>query len=124
MAISIGDLSSAVMSALQEFEQETAEAMKESVASAAEVCLESVRANSPRDTGDYQKGWAKKTVYEDDHDIRVRIYNKDHHQLTHLLEDGHANVDGGRTEGQPHIGPASEQASQVLMKDVKIKVGR
>lgn len=124
MAIAVGDLADAVMAALQEFEQETTEAVKESVVTAADVCLESVRADSPRDTGDYAKGWRKKTVYEDEHDMRVRIYNKDHYQLTHLLEDGHANVDGGRTEGKPHIGPASDRASQILQKDIKIKVGR
>lgn len=124
MAVSVDGLADAIMDALQEFETEAAEAVKESVVSAADACLASVKANSPKDSGDYQKGWRVKTVYEGEHDMRVRVYNKDHYQRTHLLEDGHANVDGGRTEGKPHIGPAADQASRVLERDIKIKVGR
>lgn len=124
MAVSVNGLADAIMDALQEFETEATEAVKESVVSAADACLASVKANSPKDSGDYQKGWRVKKVYECEHDMRVRVYNKDHYQRTHLLEDGHANVDGGRTEGKPHIGPAADQASRVLERDIKIKVGR
>ena len=124
MSVSVDGLADAIMDALQEFETEATEAVKESVVSAADACLASVKANSPKDSGDYQKGWRVKTVYEGEHDMRVRVYNKDHYQRTHLLEDGHANVDGGRTEGKPHIGPAADQASRVLERDIKIKVGR
>ena len=124
MAVSVDGLADAIMDALQEFETEATEAVKESVVSAADTCLASVSANSPKDSGDYQKGWRVKKVYEGEHDMRVRVYNKDHYQRTHLLEDGHANVDGGRTEGKPHIGPAADQASRVLERDIKIKVGR
>ena len=124
MAVSVDGLADAIMDALQEFETEATEAVKESVVSAADACLASVKANSPKDSGDYQKGWRVKEVYEGEHDMRIRVYNKDHYQRTHLLEDGHANVDGGRTEGKPHIGPAADQASRVLERDIKIKVGR
>lgn len=124
MSVSVDGLADAIMDALQEFETEATEAVKESVVSAADACLASVKANSPKDSGDYQKGWRVKKVYEGEHDMLVRVYNKDHYQLTHLLEDGHANVDGGRTEGKPHIGPAADQASRVLERDIKIKVGR
>ena len=124
MAVSVNGLADAIMDALQEFETEATEAVKESVVSAADACLASVKANSPKDSGDYQEGWRVKKVYEGEHDMRIRVYNKDHYQRTHLLEDGHANVDGGRTEGKPHIGPAADQASRVLERDIKIKVGR
>ena len=124
MAVSVNGLADAIMDALQEFETEATEAVKESVVSAADACLASVKANSPKDSGDYQKGWRVKKVYEGEHDMRVRVYNKDHYPLTHLLEDGHANVDGGRTEGKPHIGPAADQAGRILERDIKIKVGR
>lgn len=124
MLVSVDGLADAIMDALQEFETEATEAVKESVVSAADACLASVKANSPKDSGDYQEGWRVKKVYEGEHDMRIRVYNKDHYQRTHLLEDGHANVDGGRTEGKPHIGPAADQASRVLERDIKIKVGR
>jgi len=51
------------------------------------------------------------------------IYNKPHYRLTHLLEDGHLNRDGSRTEGKPHIEPAARAAEAILMKKVELTIG-
>ena len=50
----------------------------------------------------YASGWTselQKTRYS----TTVTIYNRTQPGLAHLLEYGHANVDGGRTPGRPHI---------------------
>lgn len=123
MAIPIEDLAQAVADELQAYQQEVVEDLKDSVNDAGKACLKEIKANSPADSGDYRKGWKLKTAYESESDIRLQVYNKDHYQLTHLLEDGHANVDGGRTPGRPHIGPAADRAAAALEKAVKVKVG-
>ena len=123
MPISIDGLAQAIAAELQAYQQEVVDDLKSSVHDAGKACLYEIKANSPADTGDYRKGWKIKTAYESETDIRLQVYNKDHYQLTHLLEDGHANVDGGRTPGRPHIGPAADQAAEKLEKDVKVKVG-
>ncbi len=123
MAVKINGLTDAVTEALQEYRQEVVEDLKASVKSVAKTCLKEIRANSPKDTGAYQQGWQVRKAYESDSDIRMEIHNQNHYQLTHLLEDGHANVDGGRTPGQPHIGPAAEHAAEMLENDAKVRLG-
>lgn len=123
MAIPIDELAQAVIAELHAYQQEVIDDLKDSVNDAGKACLNEIKANSPADSGDYRKGWKLKTAYESETDIRLQVYNKDHYQLTHLLEDGHANVDGGRTPGRPHIGPAADRAAVRLEKNVKVKVG-
>ncbi len=64
-----------------------------------------LREKSPKDTGDYAKGWR----YRKEAPGRYRVYNKDKPQLTHLLEKGHAKRGGGRVEAKVHIKPAEER---------------
>lgn len=124
MAIKVDDLTDAIVEELRGYRQEVVDDLKESVESAADACVNELRRTSPKDTGDYRKGWRKTNAYESDSDIRVQVHNATDHQLTHLLEDGHAKVSGGRTPAQPHIGPAADNAAQLLEKDVKMKVGK
>lgn len=123
MSIPIDGLAQAIADELQAYQQDVVEDLKNSVSDAAKECLNEIKANSPADTGDYRKGWKLKKAFESESDIRLQVYNKDHYQLTHLLEAGHANVDGGRTPGKPHIGPAADRAAESLEKNVKVKVG-
>ncbi|MCI6692505.1 MAG: HK97 gp10 family phage protein [Clostridium sp.] len=64
-----------------------------------------LKQTSPKKTGDYRKGWRVT-------DIKGKkiIHNKTDYQLTHLLENGHAKVSGGRVAPKVHIRPAEEQA--------------
>lgn len=121
-------LAAAIADALEEFQEETMQDVKISVRDAAKVCVESLKETSPRREkkreNPYSEGWRSKVAYESGTDIRVQVYNKTNYQLTHLLEDGHAKVSGGIVSGIPHIGPASEKASEKLEKDVLIKVGK
>jgi len=124
MAISVDQLADAVADALTEFSDALMEDVKDSVRSAADVCKAELRANSPELTGDYKEGWRVKTAYEGPTDIRLQVHNKTNYQLTHLLEDGHANVSGGRTPAHPHIAAAADKTAQFLAKDVNMKVGK
>lgn len=59
----------------------------------------------------YANGWRGKIIAKRN-SVSCIIYNKDKWQLTHLLENGHAKVDGGRVEGKPHIAPVNEWAQE------------
>lgn len=123
MSVSVDGLADAISRELQAYSQDVADDLKKSVKKAARVCVNELMTTSPEDTGDYRKGWRVKTAYESQSDIRVDVHNATDYQLTHLLEDGHAKVGGGRVEGTPHIGPAADNAAALLEKDVKLRVG-
>ena len=123
MSIKIDNLADAIAQELHAYKQEVTDGVKKSVKKAAKACADELRVTSPKDTGEYAQSWRTRAAYEDDYDIRMEVYNRDHHQLTHLLEDGFAHVGGGRVTAQPHIGPAADNAATLLEKDIKVKVG-
>lgn len=118
--VKIDELADAIIKELSEYNQEVTDGVKQEVKSVANECKTEIQQNSPKLTGSYRKGWREKTMYESADDIRISIYNKTDYQLTHLLENGHAKVNGGRVEGKPHIGPAEQNAEQKLLNRVKV----
>lgn len=87
-----------------------------------ETAVETVRylkANSPKGTRkskSYAKTWKadRNKHFTGAYRWSMTVYNDKNYRLTHLLENGHAKVNGGRTKAQPHIAPAAEVAGQVL----------
>lgn len=65
----------------------------------------------------YAGGWRSLTELNR-YGATVTIYNGRLPGLPHLLEHGHANRGGGRTEGRVHIAPVEE----TLIKDFEKKV--
>lgn len=120
VAIKIDALADAVARELAAYSQEATDNLKKKIRSVAKEAVEELKATSPKDSGTYASTWMSKDVYESKTDIRVRVYNKDNYQLTHLLEDGHAKVSGGRVAGKPHIGPAEDNAAKKLDNKVKV----
>lgn len=120
--VKIDGLADAIMKELTEYNQEVTDGLKKDIRTVAKECAKEIRINSPKDTGEYAKSWGTKVLYEGTDDIRISVYNKKHYQLTHLLEYGHAKVNGGRVSGKPHIRPAEEHAEQNLMKKVRVVV--
>ena len=111
--IKIDELGQAVADALKEYNQQVNEALK---------AARELRSTSPKRTGEYAKGWTQKTSYETADNIRVTVYNNKKPQLAHLLEYGHAKVNGGRVEGKAHIRPAEERAEKQLLGRVKVRM--
>lgn len=120
--ISVNDLAEAISNELKQYSQDVADGLKEEVKQVAKECKQEIQRNSPVLTGSYKRGWRDQVVYENREDVRVVVRNKTDYQLTHLLENGHAKVNGGRVEGKPHIGPAEQNAEKKLMQKVKVVV--
>lgn len=59
----------------------------------------------------YASGWTSQ-FEEKRYSAQGVIYNKTVPGLPHLLENGHALRNGGRSKGIPHIAPVSEKLSE------------
>ena len=118
----IDDLADAIMEELNNYSDEVTEQIKKDVKKVANKCKKEIQANAPKKEGEYAAGWRAKTVFESPNDIRMVIYNEKKPGLTHLLENGHAKVNGGRVAGIPHIRPAELNAEKELLGIVKVAV--
>ena len=69
--------------------------------------------------GSYARSWRTMTTSDTFSSYEKEVHNKDHFQLTHLLENGHAKRGGGRVSPRIHIKPAEEQAERNFINDLK-----
>ncbi|MFL1695447.1 HK97 gp10 family phage protein [Weissella kandleri] len=115
------DLSNEIAQALSEFSNDVEEDLeheKEAVANEAVAKLK--RAGSFTDnSGRYRKGWRVKKV-----GTKFIVHNATRYQLTHLLENGHAKRNGGRTRAFTHIAPVDEWVAQEFPKRLQSRIGR
>ena len=120
--IPIDGLADAIAKELAAYNQEVTDGMKDAVKEAAKECTQQMKQNSPVLNGSYRKGWTDKVMYDGREDIRVTVYSRTDYQLTHLLEHGHAKVNGGRVAGKAHIGPAAQDAEDKLLREIQVVV--
>ena len=113
--ITADELGKAIQDVVEEYAKDVKKVVDESLPKAAKKGVKVAKKKSPTKTGEYAKGWTSK-VEKERLGTKVTIYNKKRPQLTHLLEKGHANRDGGRTKAYPHIKPAEEEAVKEALK--------
>lgn len=90
----------------------------------AKEAAQQLKATSPvgkgRDRGEYAKGWAVKRQNDKIKGLAtVTVHNKDHYQLTHLLEYGHDLPQGGRAKAQPHIEKVEQWAQGEVVRKIE-----
>lgn len=118
--VKVDGLAKAIAAELAAYDQEVTDGLKKEVKQVAKEMVTQLKQTSPRDSGEYASGWKAKVEHESAQDIRERVYNAKKPSLTHILENGHAKVNGGRVEGTPHIGPAEQQAADKLENKAKV----
>ena len=117
--INVDALASEVMKELQDYADLTTEGMKKAVTDAGKTVRKEIQATAPSATGKYAKSWKTKKTAESSTTLEVTVHSPSRYQLAHLLEHGHAKVNGGRTAAQPHIAPAEELGAEQLERDIE-----
>lgn len=112
----------AITDILNEYSKDIQEGITKAAIQVAEEGKKDLRANSPKHTGDYRKGW--KVNKENGYGyVHTTIYNATDWQLTHLLEKPHVirNKYGewGVSKPKVHIQPVEEKCIEQYKKDVE-----
>lgn len=110
----VARLSDEITKALKTYTREVTEGMEEAKKEVAKEGVKELKNTSPKDTGDYAKGWRVKKVGN-----AQIIHNATDYQLTHLLEKGHAKRGGGRVPPKIHIAPVEQKAIEEFEKRVE-----
>lgn len=113
--IKVDELAGEIVLAIQAYTEDVSEAIDQAARDTAKAMAKDLRETSPKDTGEYAKGWTHRKEAPGSY----RVYNKKKPQLTHLLEHGHAKAGGGRVEGIPHIKPAQDRYVPEFEKKVQ-----
>ena len=122
-AISIDELAVGITQAIAEYTEDVAVAIEAEVDATSKAVVEDIKANAPRKTGEYARGWTRRKGKQPG-SISYTIHNRSKPQLTHLLEHGHAKKGGGRVEGKPHIRPAVDRHLPAMEQRIKQLIER
>jgi len=116
--INIDNLAAEITLAVKEYTEDVSAAIEREADQSSQRLVKEIRARSPRRTGEYAKGWARKKMGGDG-EIRYVVYNRAKPWITHLLEFGHAKRGGGRVEGRPHIRPTADREIEAFQNRVR-----
>ena len=115
---------------LVDYTDEVADKVNEAVRVTADYSRKSLRSQAGKfknRTGKYRKGWGIKMEYAGRYYAMATISNYKYYPLTHLLENGHALVRGGRRIGDvqafPHIADVQEEADRMIIEEIERALG-
>lgn len=121
--INPNDLTLTISAMLSEYADDVIEEVKATVDDVAKEAKKIVKSKAPVKTGKYKRSIKVRTSYESLTEIRKTIYSNGNSGLTHLLENGHAKVNGGRTRAFPHWKYGDEYIKKELPKRIQKKIG-
>lgn len=101
---------------LVNYSAEVMRSLTEETLRAGKECAKNLRQTSPKRTGKYAKSWTATQEGKSAYTVTVIVHNKKHYQLTHLLENGHATRNGGRTKAFPHVAKAEKAATEDYLR--------
>ena len=74
--ISIGNMSSAIMEALEEYKEVTDEIVKNAVDTVSKEAKDIAKTGSPERYGGYKKGWTVKKTIDKSSQVSVTVHNR------------------------------------------------
>lgn len=119
--ISIDQLADVIDEELTHYHQDVIVKVKKSTRKAMRGMVKETKAQSfIQDTGKYREAIASRVLNESVNALTMQWYVKTpHYRLSHLLEHGHATVNGGRTVAYGFIGKAADTAEELYLKEVE-----
>lgn len=116
--IPIDQLAAEIAQAVQEYTEDVSVAIEQKVDEVAKEVRNEIERTAPKNTGKYAKGF---TITKQDNSGQARrvIWNKKDYRRVHLLEFGHAKVNGGRVPAYPHLRPAYDKYGAKLPDVIK-----
>ncbi len=114
-------LSEEVMDILEKYRDDIADGTDQAALKSATQCVRDVKSAAGASfggTGKYASGWTKKQTETGRGKAAYTVYNR-RPGLPHLLENGHALVNGGRVPGKTHIAPAAQKATDEFERAVE-----
>mgnify|MGYP003261289554 CR=1 FL=1 len=126
--IKVDALRREVEKALDTYMDDVILATKESVDEIAKETVKVIKNKAPVGKGDrkgkYKRNIKQRTVRESLTTKKRVVYGDDgEYRLTHLLENGHAKINGGRTNAFPHWKYGDEYIKEELPKRIEKKLG-
>lgn len=122
MAIKIDGMADAIIRELELFAGLVQDDVIEAQKAAGKKAAQQIKTTAPRMTGEYAKSWKSKTTVKGK-DISTTVYaGGKEYTIAHLVEFGHANVNGGRTPGYEHIAPAEQAAIGYYESELKRRI--
>ena len=130
MKIDANQLTNEIMRTLKDYAKVTEEAAARGVIETADQAVAELQQANPqgvpegtaghyRPWNKYNKGWKRTKLSKDRKGVYVEcVHNATEYRLTHLLENGHAKSNGGRTNAFPHIAPVAEKAQESLYQNI------
>lgn len=121
--ITVDELRDAVKDILNDYKDDVDECLDKAAVQYAKIGKAELQSASPvgkntPNSGHYAKGWAYKK-HKSKNRVGATIHNKTDYQLTHLLENGHALRQGGRSPAIVHIKPIHDEITEEFEREVK-----
>lgn len=117
--VPIDKLTSTIMEGLKEYASLSSDVVKKAVKESGKTIKKDIKANAPIKSGAYAKSWSVKNVKETSNSLTLVVHSKNRYQLAHLLENGHALRNGGRTKAIPHIKNAETKGIKQLEEEIQ-----
>ena len=124
MKIDPDALAKTIEETLREYADVTENAAFDGALHVADKCVNELQSANPPGAGKYgswnayNKSWDR-SIQVKKGKSSVVVHNKKYYRLVHLLENGHALRNGGKSKAFPHVAPVAEKAEAQLLDEIK-----